>query len=282
LPFFFRFKIAFTQRGITLSLEVPALTQEHDAGELLNPGEENDADEEQTADEGDNADYEDNADDENNAEDTPEDDEDNAAHEEHAVVEEDAELEIRRRRTYCIQAMNVIRPEFSVSLRTRSRYNLDDIIRENPFLKPRAVSRLIEDWDCSHLRGARKVDPIFAHTHNHSLIAFHKLPVELILEISDSLSPLSRLVLQRVCHRFRTCLAPTGSSPEIGNRLLTFRNPCQLRYFLQRDRQSETQRRYETEATAVVVSSFRRMIFWSAYDASPSYDFPSAYGVSFL
>jgi hypothetical protein len=74
-------------------------------------------------------------------------------------------------------------------------------------------------------------------THNYKSSPFHNLPVELLLDISEQSSPSSRLMLQRVCHRFRACLAPSGVSPEIKDQLLTVQDFLQFCLLLRRDRQ---------------------------------------------
>jgi len=60
-----------------------------------------------------------------------------------------------------------------------------------------------------------------AHMHNRTSSSFHNLPMELILATAGYLSPFSRLIMQRVCSKFRAGLAPNGIAPELESNKLT-------------------------------------------------------------
>jgi hypothetical protein len=79
---------------------------------------------------------------------------------------------------------------------------------------------------------------------NGATSSFHNHPVELILEITDRLSQVSLLIMQRVCRQFRACLAPDGKSPELKRGLLG-RQTFQFAFLLRRDREIILQNKWE-------------------------------------
>jgi hypothetical protein len=83
------------------------------------------------------------------------------------------------------------------------------------------------------------------YVHNYTSSSFHQLPMELVLEIAYYLSPVARLIMQRVCSKFRTELAPYGNSPELKSITLTVRDILQLVSLLRRDFQLKLQCDYD-------------------------------------
>jgi hypothetical protein len=86
-----------------------------------------------------------------------------------------------------------------------------------------------------------------AYAHNCTRNAFHSLPVELILEIASYLSPVARLVMQRVCRKFRAGLAPHRIAPELRSGFLTIKQIFQFVFLLRQDVQVLMQDAYERE-----------------------------------
>ena len=99
-------------------------------------------------------------------------------------------------------------------------------------------------------RGRKPEDPVpektvllseSAYMHDYPSSSFHKLPIELVLEITHHLSPVARLVMQRVCSKFRRALAPHGISPELKSDIVTAREIFQFAFLLRRDLQLRLQ-----------------------------------------
>jgi hypothetical protein len=86
-----------------------------------------------------------------------------------------------------------------------------------------------------------------AYAHNCTRNLFHSLPMELILEIASYLSPVARLVMQRVCRKFRAGLAPHRIAPELRSGFLTMKQIFQFVFLLRQDVQVRLQDDYERE-----------------------------------
>ncbi|KAF2462945.1 uncharacterized protein BDR25DRAFT_347511 [Lindgomyces ingoldianus] len=86
-----------------------------------------------------------------------------------------------------------------------------------------------------------------AYAHNCTRNLFHRLPMELILEIASYLSPVARLVMQRVCRKFRAGLAPHRIAPELRSGFLTMKQIFQFVFLLRQDVQVRLQDDYERE-----------------------------------
>ena len=78
---------------------------------------------------------------------------------------------------------------------------------------------------------------------------FYSLPTEMLLEVARYACPVSRLVLQRVCRRFRAVLAPDGRAPEIvrPHPVLHEYELLQLTFLLRRDAELMALSAYERE-----------------------------------
>lgn len=86
-----------------------------------------------------------------------------------------------------------------------------------------------------------------AYTHNRTSSRFHNLPMEIILDITESLSPRDRLILQRVCSKFRRGLAPDGVAPDIKNGVLSGEQIYQVRFLLREDIERKLQDEFDRD-----------------------------------
>src|SRR5436190_13454780 len=71
-----------------------------------------------------------------------------------------------------------------------------------------------------------------AYIHNCTRSSFHNHPAELILEITNYLSSVACLMMQRVCSKFRTNLTLCGTAPELGDGVLTVGQVFQFAFLL--------------------------------------------------
>jgi hypothetical protein len=87
----------------------------------------------------------------------------------------------------------------------------------------------------------------FTYAHNCTRNPFHNLPMELLLEIASYLLPVARLVMQRICRKFRAGLAPHRIAPELRSGFLTMEQIFQFVFYLSQDVQVRLQNDYERE-----------------------------------
>jgi len=84
-----------------------------------------------------------------------------------------------------------------------------------------------------------------AYVYNCTYSSLHNLPVELVLQITAYLPPVARLIMQRVCSKFRAVLAPDGIAPELKNNITTVKDVLQLTLLLRRGVQFGLQDDYD-------------------------------------
>ena len=118
--------------------------------------------------------------------------------------------------------------------------------------------------------------PEATHLHglqNNAISALHRLPVELIMEIAVHLPPDARLMMQRVCSRFRNILAPHGVAPELMDNAFTMKLLFQVVHLLRRGEQLRLQEAYERECDAALENSQIRR--FSCSGCRETHDFSS-------
>lgn len=85
------------------------------------------------------------------------------------------------------------------------------------------------------------------HAENCTHNFLHSLPMELIFEIASYLSPVARLVMERVCRKFRAGLTPHRIAPELRGGILTMKQIFLFVFLLRQDEEVRLQDEYERE-----------------------------------
>jgi hypothetical protein len=86
-----------------------------------------------------------------------------------------------------------------------------------------------------------------AYIRNCTSSPFHNLPMELILEIASFSSPVTRLIMQRVCGVFRAGLSPHEMAPAVRTGNFTLMQKFQFAFILRQDAQVRLQDVYDLE-----------------------------------